>query len=472
MPAVTPESYDLAVIGGGSGGYAAARTAVDEGLKTVVIDGAMELGGLCILRGCMPSKTLIESANRFLTIRRANEFGLAADKTAVDAKAIIERKRRLIGEFAEYRAGQLTEGKFDLIRGHACFTNPHTVDVTPIDGSPSQSVEARTFVIATGSTIFVPDVEGLAATGFLTSDDILDLAEVPDSVIVLGGGAIALEMAHYLEGIGKEITVIQRSGQLLTGMDEDIAHAAEKALGERMKIYCGTKLLSARRTEDGNKSVTFEYDGSEVTTHAGEILAALGRQPATKRLGLDAAGVDCEGLRIATGANMATSQDHIFAAGDACGPFEVVHVAIAQGEAAARNAAKILRGESESQEELDYRLKLYGIFTEPQVAVAGMSELDAREAGREIITATYPFNDHGKSMVMGETHGFVKLIADRATKEFLGGAVIGPEATELIHEVVVALHFRAKADDFMTIPHYHPTLSEVWTYPAEELAEM
>ena len=132
----------------------------------------------------------------------------------------------------------------------------------------------------------------------------------------------------------------------------------------------------------------------------------------------------------------------------------------------------MLRDKGETSEKIDYRLKLYGIFTEPQVAVAGLSELDAEKAGREVISATYKFDDHGKSIVMGETHGFVKLIADPETKELLGGAVVGAEATELIHEVVVALHFRAKAGEFAAIPHYHPTLSEIWTYPAEDLAEL
>lgn len=466
-------SFDIAIIGGGSGGYAAARTAADEGLRAVVIDGAEELGGLCILRGCMPSKTLIESANRFRTIRHAQEFGLKADGIGFDANAIIERKRKLIGEFADYRSGQLQDGRFDLIRGRAQFVDTNTVSVSPIDGSASQTVTARAFVIATGSSIFVPPVDGLEDVGFLTSDDVLDRKDVPESITVLGGGAIALEMAHYYEGLGRKVTIVQRSGHLLTGMDVDIADATRKALEKRgMTIYCGTKLLSAAKTANGLKSVTFEHDGGEVTVEAEEILAALGRRPATNGLALENAGIETEGSQISAGSTMATSQPHIFAAGDVCGPYEIVHIAINQGEIAARNAARLLRGETSDHEEMDYRLKLYGIFTEPQVAVAGLSELEAEEQGRKIITADYPFDDHGKSMVHGETDGFVKLIADAETKEILGGAVVGPEATELIHEIVVALHFRANAKEFSLIPHYHPTLSEIWLYPAEDLADM
>ena len=338
----TTPKYDLAVIGGGSGGYAAARTAVAEGLKTVVIDGARELGGLCILRGCMPSKTLIESANRFLTIRRAAEFGLKAEDTGVDSGAIITRKQKLIGEFAAYRRGQLEDGRFDLVRGYARFIDPHCVEVSPLGSEPTHRIAARAFVIATGSRIFVPPVDGLGDVGYLTSDDVLDLKNVPDSIIVLGGGAIALEMAHYLEGIGKNVTVVQRSAQILSGMDLDVAEATRRALEQRMTIYCGTKLRSAAKTATGRKTITFEHGGNEVTVEADEILAALGRIPATESLALSNANVSIEGPRVVANKTMATSQPHIFAAGDVCGPFEIVHVAINQGEIAATNAARCL----------------------------------------------------------------------------------------------------------------------------------
>jgi pyruvate/2-oxoglutarate dehydrogenase complex dihydrolipoamide dehydrogenase (E3) component len=167
---------------------------------------------------------------------------------------------------------------------------------------------------------------------------------------------------------------------------------------------------------------------------------------------------------------MQTSQPHIFAAGDVCSPLDVVHIAIQQGEIAARNAARLLRGESAS-EQMDYRLLLFGVFSHPQVAAVGASEADLTQRGIPHVTASYPFNDHGKSMCMGETEGFVKMIAHRETGEILGATCVGPHATELIHEVVIAMHYRSRVQDFMLIPHYHPTLSEIWTYPAEECAD-
>ena len=173
--------------------------------------------------------------------------------------------------------------------------------------------------------------------------------------------------------------------------------------------------------------------------------------------------------RVAVSGTMQTSVPHIFAAGDVCGEAEVVHIAIQQAELAARNVAALLQGRNHSMEEMDYRLRLFGVFIEPQAAAVGMNEAEAAASGRPWRSATYPFNDHGKSMVMGETDGFVKMIADTGTGEILGASAVGPEATELIHMPAAAMRFRCTARQFLDIPAYHPTLSEIWSYPAEEL---
>jgi len=459
--------YDFVVIGGGSAGYAAARTATGLGLKTAVIEGGREVGGLCILRGCMPSKTLIESANRFRTLREAKEFGLRAEKVAFHGDEIIARKRRIIGGFADYRHGQLERGDFDFVRGNASFTDSHTLNVRLLEGG-ERKVTARTFLVATGSSIAMPPVPGLAESGALTSDDVLDLAEVPASIIVLGAGPVALEMAHYFNALERKVTVIQRNRQLLTGVDADLAEVVEGAFRERgMEIYTGTKLV---RVEPGR--VTFEHDGKEKQVPADAILNALGRTANTGALGLEEIGVHLrENGKIKASLHQQTSVPHIFAAGDCCGPHEVVHIAIDQGETAAINAARLIEQKHHTLKSVDYRLKLYAVFTEPQVAAVGLSEQEAREQGLDILTATYPFNDHGKSEIMHELHGFVKLIVDKETRKILGGSLVGPHASDLIEEVVVAMRFGATAGQLAMIPHYHPTLCEIWTYPACDLAE-
>jgi pyruvate/2-oxoglutarate dehydrogenase complex dihydrolipoamide dehydrogenase (E3) component len=461
-------NYDFVVVGGGSAGYAGARTAAGLGLKTCVIEGAREVGGLCILRGCMPSKTLIESANRLRAIGHAREFALHVEKAGFDATEIITRKRRLIEEFADYRREQLTTGDFDFLRGTAAFVDRTTMQVSRLDG-PEETVTARSFLIATGSEISVPDIPGLAGAACLTSDDVLDLTTIPDSIIVLGGGPVALELAHYLDTLGSHVTILQRGRQLLKGVDEDVARVLEKSFRKRgIEIFAKTKLLRVER-KGASWRVIFEHEGAEKAVEASAVLNALGRKPKVSGLGLEKAGVELADGAITVNAHQQTSVPNIFAAGDCSGPFEIVHVAIEQGERGARNAARLLT-KNPDLERMDYRLKLYVVFTEPQVAVVGLSEAEAKAKNIDYLVASYPFCDHGKSLIMDEVEGFVKLLAEKSTREILGASIVGPHASELIHEVVVAMRFRATAGQLATTPHYHPTLSEIWLYPAEELA--
>ncbi|MEM9478572.1 MAG: NAD(P)/FAD-dependent oxidoreductase [Verrucomicrobiota bacterium] len=462
--------YDLLILGGGSAGYAAARTGHELGLKTVVVDGAETLGGLCILRGCMPSKTLIESGNRMLSARRASEFGIHTSAPTANVSAIRDRKRSLIGEFAEYRQNQLADGRFDLIRARGAFSDAHTLK---LDDGENSSLTFATAVVATGSKVTTAPIPGLAESGYLVSDDILEAASLPESLIVLGGGAIALELTHYLEAIGRRVSIIQRSPRFLKELDHDLSPVVEDAFrGRGIDVYTGTSISNVTSTEDGKKQVSFQHGEKGVIVTADEIVYALGRRATTDGLGLDEVGVILrKNGQIESDHTLATSAPNIFAAGDVTGPHEIVHVAIEQGEAAAINAAVLLgKLPPEKKRSVSYRLKLFGVFCEPQVATVGLSEQEAAAKGMDFATASYPFDDHGKSMVMGETHGFVKMITDKSTGEIIGASVVGPEAADLIHEVVVAMHFKATAQDFLTIPHYHPTLSEIWTYPAEELA--
>ncbi|MCX7869182.1 MAG: FAD-dependent oxidoreductase, partial [Terrimicrobiaceae bacterium] len=273
--------------------------------------------------------------------------------------------------------------------------------------------------------------------------------------------------AHYLSAMGAEVMIVQRSAHVLRGVDPDLAIEVEEAFRERgVQVFTGTQLAEVRR-EGGGVRVRFFHQGRAIVLRAEAVFDGLGRQPALGGLGLEKAGVHAR--RPLTDPAQRTNIPHIFAAGDCAGQHEIVHVAIQQGELAARNAARQLQG-SNDLEKMDYRLKLFVVFTEPQVAVVGQSEEELRAAGHPFLAARYPFDDHGKSLVMGETRGFVKLLADPDSREILGGAVVGPHAADLIHEIVVAMGFRATASQLAALPHYHPTLSEIWTYPAEELA--
>jgi pyruvate/2-oxoglutarate dehydrogenase complex dihydrolipoamide dehydrogenase (E3) component len=462
------EAYDFAVIGGGSAGYAAAATAGGLGLRTICIEGGQDVGGLCILRGCMPSKTLIESANRFLTLRRSADFGLSAGHLGFDSSAIIRRKRELIGGFADYRVGQLKTGNFDFVRGVAELLAPERIRIHSLSGDGAEEIEAKTCLISTGSELNLVDVPGLREAGFLHSDLALDSEVIPRSIVILGGGAICLEFAHFYEALGTRVTIVQRSSQVIKEADADVAEALVKAYRQRgMEVICDTKLLGVHKS-DGQKLVRYQKDGKELTTDAEEIFYALGRRPAVGKLNLRSVGLEQspEGA-VKTNSHMQTSRPNIFAAGDVTGLYEVVHLAIEQGILAAENARRFIEGKE--LKAMDHRLKLFAIFSEPQVAFVGLTEKEAGRAGIAVRVATYPFSDHGKSIIRGETDGFVKLVTEARTGEIMGGTVVGPEASELIHEIVVAMHFRATAADLASIPHYHPTLSEIWTYPAAEL---
>jgi pyruvate/2-oxoglutarate dehydrogenase complex dihydrolipoamide dehydrogenase (E3) component len=454
--------FDVAIIGGGSGGYAAARTTSAAGLKTVVIEGGEEVGGLCILRGCMPTKALLYAAEVGHLARRAATWGVRASDVAFDFAAVMARKRRLVDDFAGHRAQQLREGKFEFIRAQARFTDPHTLVL-----SNGATLTAGGFVISSGSIVSPPPLPQLANLGCLTSDTALTLTQPPKSLIVLGGGPIAVEFAQFFARCDVRVTLIQRGAHLLKSFDTDASAALEKVLArEGIELFTGTKLLEARR-EGAEKVVGFEHQGQRRQARAEDILFALGRSPNTASLDLRQAGVATERGRITTNARLQTSAAHIYAAGDCTGPYEIVHIAIQQGEIAGHNLSH-----PERPRGIDYRLLLSVVFTEPQVATVGLTEQEARARGIEYHAASYPFNDHGKSMIMEALDGFVKLLCHPQTGEILGGGCVGPVGGELIHPIVIAMAKRMTVQELAATPHYHPTLAEIWTYPSEELAAM
>jgi pyruvate/2-oxoglutarate dehydrogenase complex dihydrolipoamide dehydrogenase (E3) component len=452
--------FDVAILGGGSAGYAAARTAAAAGLKCVVLDGAPDLGGLCILRGCMPTKALLYAAEVLHVARSGATWGVQPGQIRFDFEAVMARKEAVIRDFADYRRRQLSDGRFTLIREQVRFVDPHTLDLG--DG---RRLRAEHFVVATGSVVAPSPLPQLVEVGYLTSDDALALKRLPKSLIVLGGGPVAIEFAQFFARLDVGVTVIQRSPHILTQFDPDAATALETALRrEGIELHTGTRLVDATLA-NGRKTVTFERDGGRVTVEAEEILFALGRTPNVAGLNLEAAGVQVKRGRIVTNDWMQTSAPHIYAAGDCTGPHEIVHIAITQGELAAHNIVS-----PTARRSMDYRLMISVVFTEPQVGVVGLTENEAKQTQREYLTAQYPFGDHGKSIIMNALDGFVKLLADPQSGEILGGACVGPLGGELIHEIVVAMAGRFTVQQFAAIPHYHPTLAEIWTYPAEDLA--
>jgi pyruvate/2-oxoglutarate dehydrogenase complex dihydrolipoamide dehydrogenase (E3) component len=457
-----PKNYDLVVIGGGSAGFNGARVAAGLGRKVAIVDGAPELGGLCILRGCMPSKTLLYTTDVLHQAQQARVFGLRIPKAAPDAKAIQARKRRIIAEFADYRQKAMESGRYDIYRAHARFADSHTVEL-----SDGRRLRGSRFLIATGSRIAVPPVPGLAQTPYWTSDDVLNLDFVPDSVIVLGGGIVACELSQYLRRMGARVVLIQRSPNILRDHSPAASHGVQEAFrDEGISLYTNTRLDQVSGNENG-VTVRFDYEGKCIVRRARHLFNALGRVPLTDTLNLAAAGVRCTaGGRISVNRWQQTSQPHIYAGGDVCGPYDVVHLAVAQGELAARHAFAV-----PGLKPIDYRLVLNVVFTDPQLATIGPPENVLEEEEIPHLSASYPFDDHGKSILMEAKRGYVKVIAEPKRGRIIGAEIVGRDAGELIHCFNTAMAMRATVFDMLRAPWYHPTLAEIITYPLEELAE-
>jgi pyruvate/2-oxoglutarate dehydrogenase complex dihydrolipoamide dehydrogenase (E3) component len=450
--------HDLVVIGAGSAGYAAARTASDFGCSAALVDRG-PLGGLCILQGCMPSKTLLASSDALYDAREAYALGIETGRIRAAVGFVAERKRRLVKEFAAYRIAGIE--KLPLYRGMARFLSPSELAV-----GETVLLEAPHFVVATGSTITPGTLEGLGETGYVDSDAVLDLETIPGSAIVLGGGYTACELGQYLSRMGARTTMLIRSNHLLTHTDDDVGVTLTESFREEgIEVLTGATLLRTCRSK-GKKAIEFSRDGETQRVLADEIFYALGRTPNVQGLDLEKAGVT---YHVANGINvdatLRTSNPKIFAVGDVTGEYMLVHVAIYQGEVAARNVC--LSG----REQADYRLMgAHTVFCDPQVASVGLSEKRLQAENAAYVRGRYDFAEHGKAQCLGKTKGFVKMMADAKTGRILGATAIGPQASELIHEIIVAMTFDATVAQFMRIPHLHPTLAEIWTYPAEDCA--
>ena len=449
--------FDFCVLGAGSAGFAAATTVRNLGKSAAFVEGNEPLAGLCILRGCMPSKTLLRSAEIAHLVKTAPQLGIERGAISVDMREVIGRKRRIIGGFADDRIEGIEQ--FPLFRGKANFSGRHEINV---DGSV---VRARAFLISTGSIINVPDIPGLHAAGYLTSDELLELERLPASIIILGGGAVGCEMSQYLARLGAKTTLLQRSQTLLSAEDPDVGETLKSCFEkDGMQVLTGVTIREVAKTGTG-KRVTFEVGGKQRSLEAEEIFAALGRRPNVDGFGFDSAGVDFDVRGVKTNEHLQTSNPDIYAAGDVTGFRELVHVAVYDGQMAAHNAF------SKHKRKANHDLQAArAIFTDPQVGIAGLTERDCERRGIAYAKASHPFNELGKAISANLTDGFVKILA-APDGRILGVTIVGAEASDLIHEAIALIYFGATVHDVMEMPHLHPTLAEIITYPAEELSE-
>ena len=457
--------YDMVVIGSGSTGFHAARVASMRGKRIALIEGGDDFGGLCILRGCMPTKAMLRSAEVMQLIREAGELAIDVSEPVLDWRGVVERRDRLVGGFAGYRFDTARAlPRVDIIRGLASFESPSSVRVN------GELLTADRFVIATGSAIWKPPAPGLSEVGFITSDDAQTLASLPSSLLVFGGGAIAMEFSQLFQRFGVQVTVLQRSPHVLSKMDQDISLEARRVLESEGVRFVNSARVVRFEMRGGLKSCVVETPAGIQRLSAEEVLCAVGRRPAVESLNCELAGIRCDDGYVSVDETLKTSNPRIFAGGDVIGgpaikTRQLVHVAVRQGEIIGHNAF------SDEPRKFDSRLIPEAVFTDPAIGAVGLTEHEARAEGRRILTALYRFDDQGKAIIMNRTKGFVKMIADAESGEILGVHVIGPEGADLIHEAVVAMYYRATVAEFVEIPHLHPTLAEILIDPAEDILD-
>lgn len=454
-------STQVAVIGGGPGGYAAAFAAADLGLEVALINDAPNPGGVCLYRGCIPSKALLHAAKVIGDARAAAQFGLQFSDLSIDVDQLRAWKDKVVQNLTG-GLGTLTKQRgITYVQGRASFVDERTLEVKGQDGS-SSSLSFEHAIIATGSRpISLPSID-LDSPRLMDSTKALALEEVPERLLVIGGSYIGLELATVYHSLGSQVTVVEMEKNLLPAFDQDLVRVlASKVKREFASVLLGTKVVAMEEREDGIL-VRFESDESDVKEETFDrVLVAVGRRPNSENLGLEKIGVKV-GDRgfIEVDLERRTSVPHIFAIGDVAGEPMLAHKASHEG----RVAAEVIHGRRVAFEP---RAIPAVVFTDPELAVAGLSEAEAKAMGREVNVVRFPWGASGRAMTLGRTDGLTKLIVDAETELVLGMGIVGPGAGELIAEGVLAIEMGAVAEDIMLTIHAHPTLSETVMEAAE-----
>jgi dihydrolipoamide dehydrogenase len=447
------ERYDLAVLGGGPGGYVAALRAAQLGARAVVIEKE-RVGGTCLNIGCIPTKALTTSTELLLKARRAQEFGVVIPTAAPDLPALMEYKQGTVDALVGGVEHLLRKAGVALLRGTGQLTGPTTISVQG-DTGDAISVSARRVILAPGSITARPPIAGLDLPGVMTSTEALDISDVPAHLIVVGGGVIGLELACIYEALGSRVTILEMMPTLLPGAtDEAIALRLALLLRRRgMAVITGAHVEEVVSSGRGFAVDYLDAKGVPSRVDGDRVLAAVGRWPNTEGLGLADVGVKMNGRAIAVDEHLATSVPDVWAVGDAVGGLMLAHKAMVDGRVAAENACGGSRA-------VDYRSVPNVIFTRPEVASVGLTEVQARHVGADVKVAQFPFSANPRARILGETDGLVKLVCEAESGVVLGVHLMGPHATDLIAEGALAVQLRATADDLAWTTHAHPTLPE------------
>ena len=454
-------TYDVVVIGAGPGGYVSAIRASQMGLKTAIVDKQW-LGGVCLNVGCIPSKALLKNAEVAHTLReRGKEFGFSFENLQLDFSAAVKRSRQVSDRLTKGVGFLMKKNNIDVYMGAAKLTGPTALTVTDKDGK-TQELQAKNIIIATGA--FSASIPGVTVDGekIVSYQEAILQEKRPESVVIIGAGAIGMEFATVWSGYGSQVTFVEMLPRVLPLEDEEISNELAKAFKKRgVQILTGHKVQSVQATDKGVK-VVVSADGQETTLEADQALMAIGFKPNSLNLGLEEVGVDLNERKfVKVNEKMQTSVPNIYAIGDVTGQLLLAHVASAMGIVAAETIAGV------ETVTLDYRMMPRATYCQPQVASFGYTEAQAKEAGFELKIGRFPFQPNGKALGLGETTGFVKILTDAKTGEILGAHLIGPDVSELLPELTLAQRMELTTAEIARNVHAHPTLSEALMEAAE-----
>jgi dihydrolipoamide dehydrogenase len=447
--------FDVTVIGSGPGGYVAAIRCAQLGLKTAIIEKYPVLGGTCLNVGCIPSKALLDSSEHFENAKHnfANH-GIIINEPKADLSRMIERKREVVDQTTKGIQFLMDKNKITVFEGVGSFESPTQVKVTKNDGS-AETVESKYTIIATGSKPSTLPFITLDKERIITSTEALELKEIPKHLIVIGGGVIGLELGSVYKRLGSEVTVVEFMDKIIPTMDGALSKELNKVLRKQgMKFNLSTGVQSVERNGDTVKVTAKDKKGEEVTFEGDYVLVAVGRKPYTDGLAVEKAGVNLdERGRVKVNEHLQTNVSNIYAIGDVVVGAMLAHKASEEGTL----VAELIAGQ---KPHINYNLIPGVVYTWPEVAAVGKTEEQLKAEGVAIKIGNFPMRALGRSRASGDLDGFVKIIADEKTDEILGVHMIGARAADVIAEAVVAMEYRASAEDISRMSHAHPTFAE------------
>jgi dihydrolipoamide dehydrogenase len=460
------EIFDVTVIGSGPGGYVAAIRAAQSGLKTAVVErDPAGTGGTCLLRGCIPTKALLHTADLLEDMQKAKEFGIRAEGIELDFAALMSRKDRIVKRLTKGIESYLfKKNKITLLKGQGRLEGPKAVVVEGDSGETK--VQTKNVILATGSRPKV--LPGMAPDGkaIVTSDEILQLKEVPKSLVVIGAGAVGMEFASMFARFGATVTVIEMLPRILPLEDEEISAEAHKVLAKKMTLYTGAKTEAVLKTKDGVEIGFHTAEGEAKTVTAEMVLLAVGRGPVTDGLNLESTKVQLDRGYVKVDETMSTAEPGVYALGDVVtlqdrGHPQLAHVASAEGIGVAERLA------GKPTEPLDYDRIPSATYCRPETAGVGLTEAEAKKRGYDVRIGRFPFGNLAKPRILGHPEGLVKVVSEAKYDEVLGIHIVGPHATDLISEACVALRLEVTTEEIFRTVHPHPTLPEAIMQAAE-----